>query len=334
MKNLKQLLFVCFAMLLFACNNTPKHASIEGQIKNVPQHITEVVLKTKDGVQNIKIENGIFKDTINIDSDFAYLQIGENGKLLFLNKTTNLIVNANFTDFLNTLTFEGKGKKANNYLHKREFITSKIFENLDSINRLDSINFNKYVENISLKIETLLAKNKDLDPKLLEIEKENLPVFFDNLKNQYNVVNKPVASKKIPSYSFNYENYKGGDTSLESLKGNLVYIDVWATWCSPCVAEIPYLKKLEKKFHGKNIKFVSISVDYSNAKDKWKNMIKSKNMGGIQLFSYGDSGLMKAYNIKGIPRFILLDKEGYIINADAPRPSSGSRIENLIRKNL
>jgi thiol-disulfide isomerase/thioredoxin len=63
-----------------------------------------------------------------------------------------------------------------------------------------------------------------------------------------------------PSPVFDYENHKGGKTSLESLKGSYVYVDVWATWCGPCRQEIPLLK-VEQQFEGKNIKFVSISVD-------------------------------------------------------------------------
>ncbi|WP_346880929.1 TlpA disulfide reductase family protein [uncultured Algibacter sp.] len=121
----------------------------------------------------------------------------------------------------------------------------------------------------------------------------------------------------------NYENYKGGKTSLDDFKGQYVFIDVWATWCTPCKAEIPFLEKLEKKYHNKNITFVSISVDAQKDYDKWKRMIKDKNMAGIQLFADKDfdSEFIKAYNIFAIPRFILIDSEGKIINSESPKPS-------------
>ena len=48
------------------------------------------------------------------------------------------------------------------------------------------------------------------------------------------------------------------ETKLEDLRGKYVYIDVWATWCGPCRGEIPYLQKVEEKYKGKNIEFVSI----------------------------------------------------------------------------
>lgn len=139
---------------------------------------------------------------------------------------------------------------------------------------------------------------------------------------QYNEV-KHLA-KGTPSPSFNYENHKGGKTTLEDLRGKYVYIDVWATWCSPCKKEIPYLKEVEKEFHDANIEFVSISVDKKKDYDTWKKMVNDLELGGVQLIADNDrnSKWYHEYKIKGIPRFILIDTKGNIISADAPRPSN------------
>ncbi|VAW24000.1 hypothetical protein MNBD_BACTEROID04-1687, partial [hydrothermal vent metagenome] len=127
----------------------------------------------------------------------------------------------------------------------------------------------------------------------------------------------------------NYENFAGGTTSLDDLKGKFVYVDVWATWCGPCKREIPYLKELEGKYRGKKIEFVSISVDKSADHDKWQKMVKEKELKGIQLFSDKDwdSDFVKEYLIKGIPRFILIDPNGNIVNSNAPRPSDSKLID-------
>lgn len=136
---------------------------------------------------------------------------------------------------------------------------------------------------------------------------------------------KTVLAKGEVSPKFvNYENNNGEKTSLDDLEGKYVYIDVWATWCGPCKAEIPFLKEVEKAYHGKNIEFVSISIDAAKDHDKWKAMIIEKELGGIQLFADGDwkSQFVQDYKISGIPRFILVDPQGNIVSADAPRPSS------------
>ncbi|NND52071.1 MAG: TlpA family protein disulfide reductase [Flavobacteriaceae bacterium] len=133
-----------------------------------------------------------------------------------------------------------------------------------------------------------------------------------------------LLAKGMPSPVFeNYENHKGGEMSLTDLKGKYVYVDVWATWCGPCKREIPYLKEVEAKYHNNNIEFVSTSIDKAKDHSAWVEMVKDKELGGIQLFADNDwnSKFVTDYAIEGIPRFLLIDPEGNIVTADAPRPS-------------
>ncbi|WP_172916553.1 TlpA family protein disulfide reductase [Capnocytophaga canis] len=145
-----------------------------------------------------------------------------------------------------------------------------------------------------------------------------------------------ALAKGNPSPTFNFENHKGGKTALADLKGKLVYIDVWATWCGPCLQEIPHLKEVEKKYHGKNIEFVSISVDDKRDYDKWKNFVTERELVGTQLFADNawETPFVKDYVITGIPHFILLDTQGNIISADAPRPSDPKLIELLTENGI
>ena len=146
-------------------------------------------------------------------------------------------------------------------------------------------------------------------------------------ERQYNIYKTLVKGK--PSPSFEYENFKGGSTALGDLKGKYVYMDIWATWCGPCKKEIPFLKKLEENYHNKNIEFVSISIDRKKDYDAWKQMVEDKELGGIQLIADKDwkSDFVMNYGIKGIPRFILVDPEGKIVSANAPRPSNPKLID-------
>ncbi|MFC5044342.1 TlpA family protein disulfide reductase [Aquimarina hainanensis] len=148
----------------------------------------------------------------------------------------------------------------------------------------------------------------------------------DSLKKELKAIYSKIEKieKGKPSPSFTYENINGGTTSLEELRGKYVYIDIWATWCGPCKKELPYLKELEKTFRNKEITFVSISVDEQKDKVKWKKMTEKQKLKGVQLIADKDwdSDFVKKYLVEAIPRFILLDKEGKIITANAKRPSS------------
>ena len=146
---------------------------------------------------------------------------------------------------------------------------------------------------------------------------------------KYNKVKK--LAKGAPAPKFNYTNHGGGTTSMEDLKGSYAYLDIWATWCGPCIGEIPYLKDLEEKYRKFNIHFVSISIDPIDDLIKWRNFVDKKNLGGIQLYANGDwkSSIITDYAIEGIPRFILIDPDGNIVSADVIRPSNPELITLL-----
>ena len=129
-----------------------------------------------------------------------------------------------------------------------------------------------------------------------------------------------------PAPDFLVRNREGQEVRLADLAGKRVYIDVWATWCGPCIREIPALKTLEEELHDAGVQFVSISIDAEKDHEKWLDFIEERELGGLQLMADGawQSDVVESYNIKGIPRFLLIDEEGKIISADAPRPSDPS----------
>jgi thiol-disulfide isomerase/thioredoxin len=195
---------------------------------------------------------------------------------------------------------------------------------------LDKKDFDVKVTNLKSKLTEMLSNKKELDSMLVSQEEMSNQQMFDFLDQNYAAQHEVFAKfkKGSPSPKFvNYENFSGGKTSLDDLKGKYVYIDVWATWCTPCLNEIPALQALEKEFQGKNIQFLSISVDnvdgQRGSKDEWKKMLTEKKLGGIQLYADKDfqSEFMVAYNVNSIPRFIIIDPNGNIVDFDAPRPS-------------
>lgn len=128
---------------------------------------------------------------------------------------------------------------------------------------------------------------------------------------------------------FTYPDKDSVNHSLSDFEGSLVYLDVWATWCGPCKAEIPALQKLEAHYHGKNIVFLSVSVDTD--RQAWVDMVVNDELGGVQLWADGGSQITKDYAIFGIPRFMLFNQEGKVISTDAPRPSD-NEIRSIIEE--
>ena len=135
------------------------------------------------------------------------------------------------------------------------------------------------------------------------------------------------VAKGSKAHGFKYLDINGKEVSLDDFKGRYVYIDIWATWCAPCREELPHLQTLEEAFQGTNICFVSISTDQDKA--KWEQTVKDEKMGGIQLHTGGDEEFLNAFRVKGIPRFILINPEGRIDNANMTRPSDPATIEYL-----
>lgn len=123
-----------------------------------------------------------------------------------------------------------------------------------------------------------------------------------------------------PSPMFKGVDVNGKEMTLRDFRGKYVYIDMWATWCGPCQKELPFLKKLEEKYKGRNIVFVGLSIDQDKA--KWTDRVKSGALSGTQLYIGKGTKFQSDYRISGIPRFILLDPNGRIVNPDMTRPSS------------
>jgi len=138
-----------------------------------------------------------------------------------------------------------------------------------------------------------------------------------------------------PAINFSGTDIHGKTVSLSDFKGSVVYVDIWATWCGPCVQEAPYFEKLIEEYQGKDIVFMSVSVDVLKDKPKWENFLKEKGSHGVQLYGGNgwESDVARFYQVNSIPRFLLFDKAGNIVSINAPRPSS-SEIKSLLNKLL
>lgn len=141
----------------------------------------------------------------------------------------------------------------------------------------------------------------------------------------------PISpGKPVPDFAFT--DIKGQAVKLSDLKGKLVYIDIWATWCGPCIAEHPHWDKLKADYKDKDVAFLTVSID--DSREPWEKMVKNKKMEGLQWFAEKawQSELAQHFMVNGIPRFLLLDKDGKIIDPSADRPSG--TIREILDKHL
>lgn len=112
----------------------------------------------------------------------------------------------------------------------------------------------------------------------------------------------------------------GNDFSIEDLKGQVIYIDVWATWCSGCVEKIPKMYALQEEFKGQEqIDFLFVSMDKDL--DRWKSYI-SKLPGAALHINANSTEIYKHYMLGGIPHYIIIDANGNIYRSNAPDPDS------------
>lgn len=216
--------------------------------------------------------------------------------------------------------------------------TNYIFTNVktpDSTKRLKLEDILPYFGNDTIKgiyVEGYMGNYKTLETFTAEIEPYKKYLVTDSMQARYFRALKKVSTfrKGDMAYNFRYPDIKGDTVTLASLKGKVVLVDVWATWCGPCKQQIPYLKTLEEELRGKDIAFVSISVDVEKDFEKWKQFVNKEQLKGYQLYAKGWSEFSKYYDIRAIPRFLVFDQDGKIVTVDSPRPSQPELKELLL----
>jgi thiol-disulfide isomerase/thioredoxin len=128
-----------------------------------------------------------------------------------------------------------------------------------------------------------------------------------------------------------FTSVEGQPVDLAALKGKVVLVDFWATWCGPCVAEVPRVKAVYDKFHAKGFEIVGISLDEDKA--RLQAFVKEKGMAWPQFFDGKgwENEICSRYSVESIPTMWLVDKEGKVADLNASRDLE-SKVAKLLRK--
>ena len=164
--------------------------------------------------------------------------------------------------------------------------------------------------------------------RVLQLNDNNMAMFKELCNNQdyikevenvYNDFKDIMPGNIAPDFALYDANNK--EYRLSDFEGKYLFIDVWGAFCVPCKKEAPHLNQIENDYKGKNIEFIGICLEKN--REIWLKRIKEYNLHGIQLTAKGDwnSQFRKDYKIPWVPTYILIDKEGKIVDARAPNPS-------------
>lgn len=139
-----------------------------------------------------------------------------------------------------------------------------------------------------------------------------------------------ISELKTKPVDIKFTAVDGTVVDLSKMRGKVVLVDFWATWCGPCVQEVPHVVETYKKLHAKGFEIVGISLDQNL--DALQLFTKAKGMTWPQFFDGKgwDNQISRNFGITSIPAMWLIDKKGMLVNADA-RDNLAADVEKLLK---
>ena len=161
-------------------------------------------------------------------------------------------------------------------------------------------------------------------------------VLLQNKDSLFNLSGKPRLLKGVPAPNFTFPDLDGKMVSLDDYKGKVVLLNIWATWCPPCVDEMPSMEKLHQELKGEAFEILAVSIDASGAKDVLPFMKKYKL--SFPALTDTRGAIKELYQTTGVPESIIIDKNGIIVEKvigprDWATPGAIRYFRNLIQRN-
>tara|TARA_B100000787_G_scaffold97150_1_gene71704 strand:+ start:74 stop:1561 length:1488 start_codon:yes stop_codon:yes gene_type:complete len=323
---------------LFFKNNPEK--VIFDSIKNLEENLFK--LNEKIILNNKCTED--FISWIDVNQKYSYAELVLYYKMYSGNRNVtnqhfkpayaNGLINSNYKSFLinysrggflrdsifnaldnNRKYFESRERAIDQFYQKikdpitRDLFSYRIYDDLVSIlskEIKDTLVLSNIRESIGLNISNEIIKNLALD-RLSDISSEMLSVNVFNIDLSENKSEK-VVGNVITQIK-------------DKHKGNLIYLDIWATWCGPCRMQFPHAEKLKHQFSGEKISFVNLCL--GNNFGLWKDIIKSYEFTNDNYYISPKNidSFKEVFTVNKFPTYVIIDEKGEIIDFDAPLPS-------------
>jgi thiol-disulfide isomerase/thioredoxin len=366
---LRNTLIVCLSICLFSCGHESKNKSLSGTVTNLEVG-TELFLDylTPNKIYTIDTaiinESGRFTFKSTIDKTGYYrLKINSQSFLnLVLEKGDVPSIVANGNNLMEDYTITGSEEANRLTAFQLIYTENKLF--LDSLQlffQSNSSDPNLVLELQKSKAESIARMNSKLIRLINEktgslvslaaVQQLNIKKFNEIYLRVDEALNKKLPKNKWvinfhtkiqeldhlrigqPAPSIQLNNTEGKSVSLASLKGKIVLIDFWASWCSPCRMENPNVVMAYKKYKDKGFDVFSVSLDgvpqQKTAQQDWINAIKADGLiweNHVSDLQGWNSSVVPIFNLKSIPFTLLIDKEGNILGKNL----RGQALENKL----
>ncbi|WP_129715451.1 TlpA disulfide reductase family protein [Pedobacter sp. SYP-B3415] len=263
-------------------------------------------------------------------------------KLIRDNIDSRLLANMSKDEFLASNDYKTwvAGSEYTTYLLKLDYLRDSTLKKkpgyrLAKINQVYTGKVKDFVLHNQMYNEILFTKNFARLNTIKELFKPyiatlNNPAMKKNLSREFDKKQAELLGTAVgqPAPAFTLQSIAGSTHSLADYNGKVVFIDLWASWCTPCRVQTPHLAVLYNKYKGDDrIAFLSVAV--SDDEKEWRKAVAADKPEWLQLIDKDDQ-VRKAYVANVIPQFIIIDKQGKIVNFNAPEPGSGKKLEDML----
>lgn len=247
-----------------------------------------------------------------------------NDSLLYSNRYTSYFIRSIRAEF---------NKKADYYEYKTETSGGRITNYPQAYDSVQVASHLSQIEKMKAQYYYVEYIFKDAGYFPIEIRWE----YLNKFKNQYQ--DSAMYNHLVEKYNIKFSikndldllNPEGESTTFEelitSLKGKVIYIDFWASWCAPCIREMPSSLEIQNEFSSQDLAYIYLSTD--RKKQPWKHALERHELNsGIhyRIDNAGYSTKMQELNVPALPHYMIYDRNGQLVNKDAPRPSEKDKL--------